>query len=136
MTTSLHTVPTITPTAARVALVAALGAAGLWAAKAVAIGLAGGLDRSPAEDPLFFTGLLCALTSAFALTLDLTRGRATWLRATALVAVVPVVGVVVGVTDAAVRALAPDDSWVWSEASLWLTAAVLVLAATRRAQRG
>lgn len=41
-----------------IALWAALAAATSWAAKSVPIGVAGGLDKSPLEAPLFFAGLI------------------------------------------------------------------------------
>ena len=43
----------------RIAQLAATAAAVFWTAKATAIGIAGGLDKSPLESPLFIAGLSC-----------------------------------------------------------------------------
>ena len=45
-------------TASRFAVLAAVASAVAWGLKAVAIGIAGGLDESPLESPLFVLGLV------------------------------------------------------------------------------
>jgi hypothetical protein len=109
---------------------AALTAAAAWAAKAVAIGLAGGLDRSALEGPLFLLGLLAALVGAGALGAALADGRGMPQRAAVVVVAVVAVTFLAAVTAAIFAALAPSDpGWVWSELNLWVIATLLVVAA-------
>ncbi len=125
-----------TPRSVRVALVSAGLAVALWAAKAVAISLAGGLGRSRAEGPLFLAGLACFLVAAVSLGLALTRGRPVALRLAAGV-LGPVTGFALAmIIDTALRSVRPSDpSWVWGEVNLWVTAPlglVLALVLARR----
>lgn len=125
----------------RLALVAAVATVLLWGAKATAIGLAGGLDLSPLESPLFLAGLLAMVATVVSLGVALTRGRPAWARA-----VITVLGTVasVGVT-LVVAALVdtwaapgPARHWVWSEVNLWvagLAALVVALAVHRRQEQ-
>lgn len=116
-------------TASRVALVAAVGAVLAWAAKAVAIWIAGGLDLSPAEGPLFFLGLLCALTGAVALGLAVSAGRGAPMRVVITFVAVATVVLVAGLFGWFAVLLEPDDpSWVWGEVNLWVSAVVLLSA--------
>ena len=62
-------------TAAKVATYATIGAVVAWAVKAVAIGVAGGLNQSPAEGPLFFLGMILFLVGVVAIGLAITAGR-------------------------------------------------------------
>jgi hypothetical protein len=119
----------------RMAVISVLVCIGAWTAKAVAIGLAGGLDRSPLEGPLFLLGLVSFVATVVLLALALTAGRPPVVRAVAVL-----VGVVAGagfsiVTNAVLTAVRPaDPSWVWSEVNLWVGAALvfgLVLATDR-----
>ena len=116
--------------AARLARLAAVTAAVLWGAKALAIWVAGGLDKSPLEGPLFLLGLAAALTAGGAIGAALTSARPTGLRVAAAVAGV-VAGAVVGaLADVLSRAVLPDSTgWVEAEAGLWLSALVLVAVA-------
>jgi MYXO-CTERM domain-containing protein len=118
-------------TSPRIALFAAVSAVVLWAVKAIAIGVAGGLDRSPLEAPLFFAGLLCFVTAAVTLGVALTRGRSAWLRVLTGVIVAPAAGVAFPVlVDALVGAFqsaGQDRPWVWTEFNLW-AAAIVALA--------
>ena len=121
----------------RIALLAAVAAVVSWTLKAVAIGTAGGLDKSPLEGPLFFAGLLSFVVAVVAVGVALTRGRPLWVRAVTGVVVAPVVGIgATLVVDALVGALRPTDPlrhWVWAEINLWVVAAaVLALALTVR----
>lgn len=114
-------------TSRRIALIAALAAATAWTAKSVAIGVAGGLDKSPLEGPLFLLGLLCFVVAAVALGVGLTAGRALWQRVGAGIG-----GFVVGfaltmLVDATVGAFhgaGVERHWVWSEFNLWVAAVV------------
>lgn len=121
-----------TSTSARIALVSALACAGAWSAKGIAIGVAGGLDRSPFEGPLFLLGLAAYVVAVVALCLALTADRSAALRVAAVVAGVVAAFGVTTLVEAAVGTVRPTDpSWVWSEVGLWVAAAVLVTLATR-----
>lgn len=128
-------------TAARLAQIGSVGAVLAWAAKAVAIGIAGGLDQSPAESPLFLLGLVLALVGAAALGAAVTAGRSTLVRAVAAVAVVVPLLLVTVLAGAISGALQPDTDphWVWGEINLWVSALVLLAAVavlTGRSSRG
>ena len=113
-------------TAGRVALLGATGAVVFWAAKATAIGIAGGLDKSPLESPLFLAGLVGALVGAGALGAWVLAGRPTWLRVLGAVVAIVLVVLSAGVGGSVAAALQPEDpSWVWGEVNLWVSAAVL-----------
>lgn len=120
----------------RVAVASAGLAVTLWAAKSVAIGLAGGLGRSPAENPLYLAGLACFLVAAFSLGFALTRGRPVVLRVAAG-ALGPVLGFALAVTiDAALRSIRPPHaSWVWTELNLWVIAPLALILALGLARR-
>jgi hypothetical protein len=116
-------------TAGRVALLGAIGAVVFWAAKATAIGIAGGLDKSPLESPLFLAGLISALAGAGALGAWVLAGRATWLRVLGAVVAIVLVVLSAGVGGSVAAALQPEDpGWVWGEVNLWVSAAVLAAA--------
>lgn len=119
----------------RIAVIAATTCSIAWAAKAVAIGLAGGLDKSPAEGPLFFAGLVSCLVAVTALTVGSTRHRPGWARALAGVGAVVGLVAVVAATDRLVHAILPGDHWVVSEAGLWLNAALLLAVTLRHDRR-
>ena len=118
------------PSANRIAAAAAVAAALLWGAKAVAIWIAGGLDESPVESPLFVLGLLAIVIAYIALGVAAARGRS---RLVATLAGVGgfVVGVAVAlVADALAGAVLPDSAgWVQEEGGLWLSAALTVIVA-------
>lgn len=120
----------------RAALVSAGLAVPLWAAKSVAIGLAGGLDRSPAEGPLYLAGLACFLVAAVSLGLALTRRRHVAVRVAAAV-LGPGVGFALAmVIDTALGGIRPaHPSWVWGEVNLWVTAALALVLAVLLARR-
>jgi hypothetical protein len=117
-------------TASRIALVAAVTSAVMWALKGVAIGVAGGLDRSPWEGPLFILGLLAHVIALGALGAAITSGRSLPLRALAAAAGVAA-GYVLSMLAAALAAgiMPASTGWVRSEAGLWL-AALLAVAVT------
>lgn len=111
----------------RIALWAALAAATVWTAKSVAIGAAGGLDKSPLEAPLFFAGLISYVVAVVALGFVATSGARTWMRILAGVGAF-VVGVAFTLAvDAAVGAFhssGAERHWVWTEFNLWVAALV------------
>lgn len=127
-------------TAGRVALLGATGALVFWAAKAIAIGIAGGLDKSPLEGPLFLAGLLSALVGAAALGAWLLAGRPTWVRALGALGVIVLLVLSAGVGGSVAAALQPaEPGWAWGEVNLWVSAALLavaVLVQRSRAQTG
>lgn len=120
----------------RAALLFAGLAVALWAAKSIAIDLAGGLDRSPAEGPLFLTGLACFVVAAVSLGIALTRHRHLGVRVAAG-ALGPVVGLALAmVIDTALRSIRPaHPSWVWGEVNLWVTAILALVLAGMLARR-
>lgn len=123
--------------ASRLALGAAVCAVVAWAAKATAIGLAGGLDRSSAESPLFVVGLVAALVGAGAFGAALTMGRPVAIRVLGAVAVVAALLLVVAVVSAVVSLAQPEDpSWVWAEVNLWVSALLLLGAVLLWRSRG
>ena len=116
-------------TAARVATYATIGAVSVWAAKALSIGIAGGLDKSPAEGPLFFLGMILFLTGVVAIGLAITAGRSLGFRALGVVGAVAVTLVVWLAIDTVIASLAPenDPHWAWAELQLWVIAVVVAV---------
>ena len=57
----------------RISVIAAAAAVASWAVKSVAIGSAGGLNKSPLEGPFFFLGLIFLVVSVCALALSVVR---------------------------------------------------------------
>ena len=111
----------------RIALIAAITSLVAWAAKAVAIGLAGGLDRSPLESPLFVLGLLAQVVAVFALALAFTSNRPPAARVTAVLAAPVAVVACVSVIGLIVERVQPaDPSWVWAEVNLWVVAPLVL----------
>jgi hypothetical protein len=128
-------------TSRRIALVAAVAAAVLWTAKAVAIGLAGGLDKSPFEGPLFMAGFLTFVVAVIALGVALAPAARMWIRVAAGVFAFAVGFALSQGIDMAVDAFVtsgPDAHWAWTEVSLWISAVVaLALAvAVNRPRQG
>lgn len=110
-------------TSRRIALWAAVAAAVSWTAKSVAIGAAGGLDKSPLEAPLFFLGLVSFVVALVALGVAATAGASTWLRVVAGVGAFIAGFAVTLAVDAAVGAFyssGVDRYWVWTEFNLWV----------------
>jgi hypothetical protein len=112
----------------RLALGATLATTFFWTAKAVAIGIAGGLDRSPLESPLFLLGLVCCLVASAATGVALARRPTMWGRALAA-AGGTAVGVLVTIAASAVVSAAapPSPGWVWGELNLWAMALTLLV---------
>ncbi|MPZ61274.1 MAG: hypothetical protein GEU93_08255 [Propionibacteriales bacterium] len=122
-----------------VAVAAAVGAVAAWGLKAVAIGVAGGLDESPLEAPLFFVGLVATVVAYVAAGVAAVGGRPIWKPILGGVA-----GIVVGLgvlmlIENGVGSLVPESAgWVKEEAGLWavslLTAGALLGWRRRRHQ--
>lgn len=120
----------------RISFVTALVSAGFWAAKAVAIGLAGGNDLSSLEGPLFVVGFAFHVVALVTLTLWWTRNRHVGVRALSLVGIIAATFLVISGFEWLLAAIEPADAgWVWVEVNLWIVAAVL-LALTWSAVRG
>lgn len=119
-------------TSRRIALWAAVAAAAAWTAKSVAIGLAGGLGKSPLEAPLFFAGLVSFVVAVVALGIALAPGVRTRLRVLAGVGAF-VAGLLltisVDATVGAFHANGVERHWVWTEFNLWVSALVALTTA-------
>ena len=111
----------------RMALGATLATTFFWTAKAVAIGIGGGLNRSPLESPLFLLGLVCCIVAAAATGMAVAH-RPTVLGRTLSAAGGIVAGALVAVAaNAVVAAVAPPSpGWVWGEVNLWAMALILL----------
>lgn len=116
--------------------VAAVTAALFWAAKATAIAVAGGLDQSPLETPLFMLGLLAFVVAAVTLTWSALAGRGLALRILACVGSVVGIFGFAAITTPVFESLV--DSWVGAELNLWVLAVALliVVALVSRRQAG
>lgn len=125
-------------TASRLSVLAAAASVVAWGLKAVAIGVAGGLDQSPLEGPLYLLGLVSIVVAFAALGVAVAGDRAV---------IVKIIGAVVGVlvgfalsmlASVAATAIIPDSAgWVQAEAGLWFSA-LLALGVTVywRSRRG
>ena len=127
-------------TALRIAAGAAVAAAGSWGLKALVIGLAGGLDRSPLEGPFFFVGLVLLLVAFVAAGVAATTGRPRPVRILGGIGGALVGAVAFFLVETGVGALVPESAgWVKEEAGLWaisvLTAVALLLWVTAQ-ERG
>lgn len=111
--------------ASRVAVLAALASVVAWGLKAVAIGVAGGLDESPLEGPLFVLGLIAIVVAFAALGVAVMAGRSVVLQVVAAV-----VGVLLGLALTTLASVVADSAipdaagWVQAEAGLWFSALV------------
>ena len=111
----------------RIAVIAASTSIVAWLAKTSAIAMAGGLDRSPLEGPLFVAGLLSSLAAVIAISLTLTHARSVLGRIGAVLAALAGVFVLVAGLNMAIARIQPTDpSWVWAEINLWITAAFVL----------
>lgn len=110
-------------TASRLAVVAAIVSVVAWGLKAVAIGVAGGLDESPLESPLFVLGLVAIVVAFASLGVAVARERPL-----AFKVIGGVVGVLIGfglsmLASVVAAAVIPDSAgWVQAEAGLWFSA--------------
>ncbi|GAA1643213.1 hypothetical protein [Georgenia ruanii] len=107
----------------RIALTTALLAAGAWTAKAVAIGVAGGLDRSPLENPLFFLGLAAWMAALATCGAALARAASTPVRFAAGLGAV-VAGWLAVVLIGALVGDRAAGHWAWTELNLWVVGAL------------
>ena len=107
-------------TTRRIALILTSAATAAWSAKAVAIGIAGGLDRSPLEGPLFLLGLACCIAAAATTGLVLLDASSTTGRVVAGVAGVVGTILFVGLCGTIAARLQPaNPGWAWGEVNLW-----------------
>ena len=99
-----------------------VGAALVWGVKGLVIGLAGGLDRSPLEGPLFLLGLLLYALGVIAIGLAVTVGRSVAVRVLGAVIALAVTWAVFLGVDSVVASIPPkhDPHWVWAELQLWI----------------
>lgn len=120
----------------RLALVMAMLTTVFWTAKAIAIAIAGGLDLSPLEGPLFLLGMLACLVTAAVTGMALAQGRGTLARVLAAVAGVAAAAVFGAVVSVLVSLVEPAGAgWVWGEINLWvLMLALLGLTAALHAR--
>ena len=111
----------------RLALGATLATTFFWTAKAVAIGSAGGLDRSPLESPLFLLGLVCCLVASAATGVAVARRPTAWGRTLSAAGGLAAGVLVAAATSAVLAAVAPPSpGWVWEELNLWAMALILL----------
>ena len=123
-------------TAARIAWYGAVAAAIVWALKALAIWIAGGLNKTGLEDVGWIVGTLLFLATWAALGVAFASGRAIWLRVVAAVAGLVVGLIVFLVLDGAADGLPDSAGWVQEEAGLWAAALVTIAVAWARLHRG
>ena len=124
--------------ASRLAVLAAITSAVAWGLKAVAIGTAGGLDRSPFESPLFGLGLAALVVAFASLGLAAARDRPPAFKIIAAVAGV-LIGFALSMLSSVVAELVIPESagWVKEEAGLWFSALLaLLLTALWHTRRG
>ena len=125
--------------ARRVAVLAAVGCVVVWAVKSVAIGVAGGLGKSPFEGPLFVLGLILFVAAWVAFGIALTAGRGTPMRLLGAIGGLVVAGLLFMFIEDPVGALVPDSAgWVNEEAGLWVisvVSAIAILATLSSARR-
>lgn len=111
-------------------MLAALATVIAWGLKAVAIGVAGGLDQSPLEGPLFVLGLVAIVVAFAALGVAVMAGRSRVLQVVAAA-----VGVLIAIALTMLASVVADSAipdaagWVQAEAGLWF-AALVALGAT------
>lgn len=115
-----------------------VGAVVAWGVKALVIGLAGGLDKSPLEGPLFILGLVLYVLGLVAIGLAVTAGRTVVVRILGGVAAVVAGFAAFLVIDTIIAGMAPDvdPHWAWAEAQLWISSvatAILWFALRNRA---
>ena len=124
----------------RIAWCAAVAAVTFWSVKAVAIGVAGGLDKSPLEAPMFFCGLVSFIVAVVSLGVALTGRSRIWVKVVGGIAAAAVGIVFTSIVDGAFNAFrepGPERHWVWTETNLWVVSlTVLALTWALDARRG
>ena len=104
----------------RIAVIAAASAVVAWALKAVAIGVAGGLDKSPFEGPLFLVGLVSFVVAVCAIAVSAVSRHGRLARVGAVLASVAGTVVVTALIGLLIDALVASDHWAWYELNLWV----------------
>ena len=91
--------------------------------------MAGGLDKSPAEGPLFFLGMILFTVAVVAIGLAVTAGRSVGARVLGVVGTVALTFVAWIAIDTVIASLSPerDAHWVWAEVQLWVIAVVVAV---------
>ena len=93
----------------------------MWAVKAIAIGVAGGLGKSPLEGPLFALGLGLFVIAWVALGIGLTAGRGMPLRILGAIGGLVIAALLFAFIEDPVGGLVPESAgWVKEEAGLWV----------------
>lgn len=122
-------------TITRITMIGAVVAVSAFAAKALAIWIAGGLGKSPIEDTLFFVGFVALVVGLASLGWTLAGRRPIAVRVLASVATVVAAIASSTIVGTVVSALASSDSWAWGEVQLWFPAVVLLLIVVVRARK-
>lgn len=91
-----------------------------WAVKAVAIGVAGGLGKSPFEGPFFLLGLACFVVAVSTLAVSAVRRHGWFARVAAVLGAVVGTVVVTALIGVLIDALTSSDHWAWYEMNLWV----------------
>ncbi len=116
--------------ASRLAVVAAIVALVAWFLKALAIWLAGGLDRSPLENPLFALGFAAIVVASASLGVAVAGERSLAVKVVAGVVAVVIGAALSSLASLVASAVIPDSTgWVQGETGLWFSA-VITLGAT------
>lgn len=111
----------------RLAVIAAAASITFWAAKATAIGIAGGLGRSAFETPFFLLGLVAQIAAVVLLGLLLTTGRSVVVRVLGVLGLMAAGIALDLVTAVTLESVRPADaSWVWGEVNLWFGGVVIL----------
>ena len=119
----------------RIAVIAAATAVAAWACKAVAIGLAGGLDKSSFEQPFFLVGLVAFVVAVSTLAVSAVS-RYGWLaRVAAVLASVVGTVLVTALTGMVVDVLTSSDHWAWYELNLWVISSAVLATGVWSARR-
>lgn len=100
-----------------------VGAVVVWGVKALVIGLAGGLDKSPLESPLFILGLVLYVLGVIAIGLAVTAGRSVVVRILGGIGALALGFAAFLAIDTIIAGMAPDTDphWAWAEAQLWIS---------------
>jgi hypothetical protein len=114
----------------RLALITSSLTCVLWTGKAVAIAIAGGLGRSPAEGPLFLLGLVSCVVAAVVTSMAVANRRTTTGHVLAAVVGFVVIAIYGALEAAVISAIQPaHPGWAWGELNLWVLMLTLLAVA-------